>query len=398
LKRKIYIFKVLVLTGTFFLFLQETRAQQSYDSLNLKLPKHYFKTLIVIDGYRKPNQEINDTLDFLSKKLKSYGVNQFIFSLITPLATYERPTYDSASPKKNTHLLLTANYMRLQPVFNGIQTHNLVKAGMGIRLIVNSGKKGVWFIDASPFVTRDVTYASSQPYYRMASTIVYSHNKSARFNWRIGITKSFMWGNRNYLPFVGLRFGRLDKTNLSIQFPRSISLNVPVNQKMVLSFYTKPQGGMFNFSNRDSLYYIGADKTFHFTRYEINTGFRMDVRVNNWFNFYAALGLSTENNITFYSEKANNKRANIPYRTYFYSQTMPATGFFNAGLVFKFGKTKSYYNDKNIYDALDLNNSIDGGDNNTSNGNAQIPLESKKLKKQDLNLRSVQDLVDYNDF
>jgi hypothetical protein len=286
--------------------------------------------------------------------------------------------------------------MRLQPVFGGITTHNLVKTGVGIRLIVNNGKKGIWFIDASPFVTRDATYADSKPYYRMASTIVYSHNKSERFNWRIGITKSFMWGNRNYLPFIGLRFGRLDKTHLSIQIPRSISLNMPVNEKLVLSFYTKPQGGMWNFSNRDSVYYLGNASTFHFTRYEINSGFRADVRVNDWFNFYIALGLSTKNNITFYSEKANPKNKNTPYQKYFYQQDMPATGFFNLGLLFKFGKTKSYYNDKNIYDAIDLNNTIGGGDDNISNGNSQIPVTPKK--KADLNLKSVQDLIDYNDF
>lgn len=269
---------MLVFISAFFIFLHKTEAQESFDSLKLKLPKHYFKTVIVVDAYRKPNQSITDTLDFLSKKLKSYGVNQFIFSLTTPLATFEHPVYDSTSPHKNTHLLLTANYMLLQPTFNGIPTHNLVKAGIGIRMIVNSGKKGVWFIDAAPFVTKDVSYSSSKPYYRMASTIVYSHNKSTRFNWRIGITKSFMWGNRNYLPFIGLRFGRLDRTNLSIQFPRSISLNIPVNPKFTISFYTKPQGGMFNFSNHDSLYYIGSARTFHFTRYEINTGFRADAR------------------------------------------------------------------------------------------------------------------------
>ncbi|MGZ3901634.1 MAG: hypothetical protein ACXVDC_15005, partial [Bacteroidia bacterium] len=291
--RNSLIFKVLMFISAFFLLLQRIEAQNSYDSLHIKTPKHYFKTIIVCDAYRKPNQEINDTMDFLSRKLKSYGVNQFNFSLITPLATFEKPSTDSTIPKKNTHLLLTANYMRLQPIFNGIPTHNLVKAGIGVRVIVNSGKKGVWFIDASPFMTKDATYASSQPYFRLASTIVYSYNKSDRFNWRIGVTKSFMWGNRNYLPFIGLRFGRLDKTNLSIQFPRNISVNIPVNQKMVISFYTKPQGGMFNFSNHDSLYYMGADKTFHFTRYVINTGFRADVRVSNWFNFYAAFGFST---------------------------------------------------------------------------------------------------------
>jgi hypothetical protein len=171
---------------------------------------------------------------------------------------------------------------------------------------------------------------------------------------------------------------------------------MPVNEKLVLSFYTKPQGGMWNFSNRDSVYYLGNASTFHFTRYEINTGFRADVRVNDWFNFYVALGLSTKNNITFYSENANAKKKNSPYQKYFYQQDMPATGFFNLGLLFKFGKTKSYYNDKNMYDAIDLNNTIGGGDDNISNGNSQIPLTPKK--KADLNLKSVQDLIDYNDF
>lgn len=398
MNKKEYILKVLVFSCTFFLFLSKGEAQDSYDSLKLKLPKHYFKTIIIADGYRKPGQEIKDTVNPLSRKLKSYGVNQFIFSLITPIATFEKPALDSTSPRKNTHLLLTANYVRLQPVFGGIETHDLVKAGIGMRLIANSGKKGVWFIDVSPFVTKDATYASSPGILRMASTIVYSYNKSDRFNWRIGVTKSFMWGNRNYLPFIGLRLGRLDKTNLSIQFPRNISLNIPLNQKMMISFYTKPQGGMFSFTNRDSLSVKNAEKTFHFTRYEINSGFRADVRVSNWFNFYVALGLSTKNNITFYSERANRARPNVPYRTHFYSETMPATGFFNLGLVFKFGKTRMFYNDKNMYDAIDLNNTIGGGDNNVSDGNAQIPLEGKKLKKQDLNLRSVQDLVDYNDF
>lgn len=387
-----------MLFSTLLLLLQTLEAQNSYDSLKIKLPKHYFKTVLVIDGYRKPNQALTDTTEFLNEKLKTYGVNQFIFSLNTPIATIEKPVKDSLSPQKNTHILLTVNYMRLQPTFSGISNHDLVKAGVGVRMIFNSGKKGVWFIDAAPFVTRDRTYPDSKAYSRMASTIVYSHNKSERFNWRIGITKSFMWGNRNYLPFIGLRFGRLDKTNLSIQFPRSINLTIPVNPKMLISFYTKPQGGMYTFSNHDSVYYLGNASTFYFTRYEINTGFRIDVRVNDWFNFYGAMGLSTQNNITFYSEKANKTKTNLPYRTFFYNQSLPATGFFNCGLVFKFGKTRSIYNNKNLYDAIDLNNTIDGGDNNTSNGNAQIPISPDNKKKADMNLQSVQDLIDYNDF
>jgi hypothetical protein len=224
----------------------------------------------------------------------------------------------------------------------------------------------------------------------MASTFIYSHNVTNAFNWRLGITKSFLWGNRLYLPFVGLRMGRLDKVNLSIQFPRSISLSMPVSSKFIVSVYTRPQGGMWNFSNADTLYPKNPDMTFHFSRYELNSGLRFDFRVGQHFIFYFAAGLSSRNNITFYSESANARRNNLNYDTYFYSKNLPSTLFLNGGLVLKFGRTRSFFNVKNIYDATDLNNVLDG-----NNGNAAIPLEIRRSK---VNLQSIQDLVDYNDF
>lgn len=386
---------MLIFIGTIFLFNTEIKAQATtYDSLKVKLPKHYFKTVIVVDGYNKAKQNFADTNDFTAKRLKSYGLKQFSLSFYTPLVSYT----DVDTVKhitKNTHILLTGNYVRLRPVFDGIKQHDLVKIGFGLRFIFNSGKKGVWFVDTSPFVTRDATY-TSKGYFRMASTIVYSHNVSERFNWRIGATKSFMWGNKNYWPFIGLRFGRLDKTHLSIQFPRSINLNVPVGPKLTMSFYTKPQGGMYNFSNHDSIYYLSNAATFSYTRYELNSGFRADVRASDKFNFYVAAGISSRNNITFYSEKANRSRPNLPYRTYFFTESLGPTLFVNLGLVFKFGKTRTFYKDRNMYDVMDLNNTMDVGDNGGSAGNPQIPITPKS--KKEINLNSIQDLIDYNDF
>ena len=49
-----------------------------------------------------------------------------------------------------------------------------------------------------------------------------------------------------------------------------------------------------------------------------------------------------------------------------------------------------------MYDVMDLNNTIDVGDNNGGAGNPQIPITPKS--KKDINLQSVQDLIDYNDF
>jgi len=380
---------LLVFISLFFLF-PGIKAQTTYDSLNVKLPKHYFNTVIVLDAYRKPERNFKDTSDALSRRLKSYGIKQFSFSFYTPLYTSDKTTPDGTI--RNTHLLLTANYLSLRPVFGGLTEHNLVKFGVGMRYVYNTGKKGVWFVDLSPFVTRDATYPSSRPYYRMASTIVYSHNVSDKFNWRVGATKSFMWGNRFYLPFLGLRIGRLDKVHISIQFPRSASLNIPMGSMLMFSVYSRPQGGMFNFSNADSLYFMRSTKTFHFTRFEVNSGFRLDVRLGSHFNFYVASGFSTRNNVMFYSDNANKRRTGS-YNKYFYQKNIAPTLYFNFGVVLKFGKTRAYYNNKNIYDATDLNNTV----NPNSNGNVQIPLTPKK-KKSDLNLKSVEDLVDYNDF
>jgi hypothetical protein len=375
---------------TLLLFLPGIKSQNAYDSLRLKLPRHYFNTVIVIDAYRKPDKPFKDTLNALSRRLKSYGIKQLSISFHAPLYTKDKVAPDGTV--QNTHILLTGDFMSLRPVFDGLSQHNLIKFGIGMRYIYNTGRQGVWFVDVSPFITKDISYPSS-PYYRLASTIVYSYNLSDNFNWRLGITKSFLWGNRYYLPFIGLRFGRLDKVNLSIQFPRSASLNVPLNSRVIFSIYTRPQGGLFNFSNRDSLYFRKTDATFHFSRYEINTGLRFDVRLGSFFNFYISTGLSSRNNITFYSERANKNRRNLVYNSYFFTKNVAPTLFFNFGLVLKFGKTKSYYNNRNIYDAINLNNTIDPN----NNGDVQIPLTPKK-KKADLNLKSIEDLVDYNDF
>ena len=375
--------------GIIFLFPIGMGAQNSFDSLKIKLPKHYFNTVVVLDSYRKPNKEFKDTLDVLNKRLRNYGIKQFGFCFHAPLFTKDKTNADNSI--RNTHLLLTGNFLSLRPVFEGITDHNLIKFGIGMRFIYNTGKKGVWFVDVSPFVTRDIAYPESKPYYRLASTIVYSHNASDKFNWRLGVTKSFMWGNRLYLPFIGVRFGRLDKINLSIQFPRNVTLNMPLGSRIIFGLYTKVQGGMFNFSNADSLYAKYDVATFHFTRREINTGFRFDFRVSKNFNFYLASGFSTRNNIAFYSDNANQRRSGL-YNKYFYDEKAPASLFFNFGLVFKFGKTRAYYNNKNILDAANMNSTLD----NNGNGNIQVPLTPRK--KSDFNLKSVQDLVDYNDF
>lgn len=372
-----------------FFGLNSAVSQNNFDSLKVKIPKHYFNTLIVIDSYNKPNKKI-DSINAISKQLKSYGYRQRNISFQIPIFTKDQKgVYSDTNVIANHHVLLTGTFLSLTPTFNGIAKHQLVKRGIGLRYIYNTGQKGIWFFDVAPFITRDVSF-KSKAYARIASTFVYSYNFSYGFSLRGGITKSFLWGNRMYLPFVGIRIGRLDKINVSIQFPRSININLPINNHAIFSIYTKPQGGMYNFSNHDSLYFKKDISTFHFTMNELTTGLRFDLRFKR-LNFYTAIGISSKNNVTFYSDKVNARTLGS-YRTYFYTKNMPSTLFLNLGFVIKLGKTRSIYNNRNLYDAIDLNNS-----QGLPNNNAQIPVQSKKTKSNN-NLESIQDLIDYTDF
>ena len=87
--------------------------------------------MLVIDAYRKPNRILQDSSDALSKRLKSYGIRQFGFSFHTPLLTTEKTNSDNTI--RNTHLLLTANFLSLRPTFEGVSQHNLIKFGIGMR-------------------------------------------------------------------------------------------------------------------------------------------------------------------------------------------------------------------------------------------------------------------------
>jgi hypothetical protein len=371
-------------------------SQHTFDSLIIKTPKHYFQTQIYLDAYRKPNQIINDSTSIIDERLQSYGIFQINLGFCSPIKTNQFISADS-SIYTNTHYLLTGHLLSLRPQFNGITQHNLIKLGVGMRIIHNTGKKGLWFIDIAPFFTRDITFGERNGYLRMANSFIYSYNVSPKFNLRAGITKSFLWGNRNYLPYIGVRIGKLDGVHFSLQIPKNMSLNIPINQNNRISAFTRPQGGMFTFSNKDSLYYFNRESDFfNFTRYEILSGLRYDAAFGKVFSMYIALGLSTRNNVTFYSESANANRPRAPYRKYFYMKDFGATGFLNLGMVFKFGKTKSYYNQHLMYEAIDLNNSQGIGDNSPLSP-TNIPVH-ENIKKSKLNLADLQDLIDANDF
>lgn len=360
------------------------------DSLKtVKLARHYFKTTIYTDFYGTGNRDLSGKT-FVSDKLKTYRTNQFTLGFNAPVFTQDFYRKDSTRIS-NLHLLLTGSYAAVAPEFEGIKTkHRLSKTSIGLRAIYNTGRKSIFYVELTPFTTLDNGYRYTQKY-RFATTVLYNCTVNPYFSFRLGFTRSFIFGNRNRLPYIGIRVGKLDGVNFSVQFPRSIAFNVPVGKYVKTSLYTKPLGGLYSFANVDSLYYLNNDQSINFGRYEFIGGLRVDVLPVNLFNFYISAGFTTQNYIGFYSETFNrrNKGSLDP----FYKEKINNSLYVNFGLVFKFGRVKSIYNNYNLYDAQDLNNR---DADNISNGNSQIPARYKKVKN--VKPSDVQDLIDTQDF
>jgi hypothetical protein len=164
--------------------------------------------------------------------------------------------------------------------------------------------------------------------------------------------------------------------------------NVPVSDNLIFSLFSRAQGGMYIFSNTDSLYLRQTENAFHLTRYEVISGLRADVRIKRVVSLYASFGVSSKNDLTFYSENSNAGQQAAPYYVYFYEGETRPTYFINVGISVRFGRTRSSYNDKNILDAIDLN---------TDKGpDVQISPAAREQSK--INMKSVEDLIEYTDY
>lgn len=295
----------------------------------------------------------------------------------------------------NLHMLVVGSFLKMMPHFDSIpEDHQLTKGSLGLRIMYNNGKKNVWFFNFAPCVSKDnqsdvVTNA------RFTSLIVFNRTVSRNFSYRIGFTRTFLFGNKYHLPVLGLRFGALDGVYLNVMFPRNISLNFPIGRKWDGSIYCKPFGGVYDFANTDSLYSGRNDSIIQFGRREYIAGAKFEYNAGKHFSFFLSSGLSMGNQVDFFSYTYNPKKFNI--LAPFYKADLPNSYFLNFGLTFRFGKVKKAYNNYTMYDLMDLNNTIDPGDVNDGPGNGSIPRNGNRTSVKDIQYKDVKDLLELDD-
>ncbi|HTA62738.1 MAG TPA: DUF6268 family outer membrane beta-barrel protein [Bacteroidia bacterium] len=371
---------------------------QTDSTKKIKVPKHYFTPTIFSDYYTTPQKNLDQrfrkgTEDLaIRKRLENYQYSQLVGGFYFPIITKDYNHTDGSTG--NFHLLGTGSYMMAMPRFGGTSDHNLLKASIGIRGIYNSGKKGIWFVDVTPFMSTDLS-ARSNTVYRWASTVLYDYMANPNLSFRFGVTRTFLLGNRYHLPYFGIRIGRLDKIYISIQFPRNVTFSFPMRRYLRGSVYLKPMGGLFNMANNDSIYPNNKDNTIIYGRYELISGFRLDANLNKHVSFFVSTGFTGVKSLAFYSETEDKK--NRLALNDFYKEKISRGLFFNVGFTLRIGRAKSIYNNYNLYETFNLNSTIDVGDNNTNMGDGNIPNQTKSKEKSNLKIKDVQDLIEAQD-
>jgi hypothetical protein len=361
----------------------------------VKEPKHYLYNTIYTDFYTTPKRQIA-TKNHLT--LGDYNFTESNTGFYFPVRT--RDIHRDSVTIANVHTLIVGNFLKSTPHFDSIaDDHHLTRASIGLRVMYNNGKRGVWFFNFAPFWVRD-DRSDYRPSGYFSSMIVYNQTLSRNFSWRLGITKTYLFGNKHYLPVAGIRIGPLDGVYFSAQFPRNISVNFPIGRKFYGSFYCKPFGGVYSFVNRDTFYngdslYTGRDSVLKFGRREFIMGTKVEFNASKNFSFFASSGLSAFNQVAFFSHTYNLDRKNFLTLKPFYTGDLSNSYFINVGLTWRFGKVKKAYNNYTMYDLMDLNNSIDPGDVNDGPGNGNIP--NPRATPKSVQYRDVQDLIELDD-
>lgn len=359
--------------------------------------RNYIRPCLSFSVYATGSRPIQGNVPILNQRLKEYSFVQSSLSFYTPLYTRTRFVGQDSTQTNTFHLLFTMNAQTDRPVFLGLEKqHELYKLSVGLRGIWAFKSNCILFADVSPFVTGDKYNEQATKRVRMGTTFVMNFMLSPKFSFRVGATKSFLFGNRRYLPMLGFRVGKLDgKCYFQMQFPRHIQLVIQPSPKFSINIYSRAYGGLYNLSNADSIY-LGNDSVIQFGHLGVANGIRFDYRPGPNFSCFFSTGFDMQNRFWFYSYEFNQLNSQGPL-TPFYKGRPDGTIFLNAGITFRFGKAKRSQGNYLMYDVFDLNNTMDPGDNNNNPGNGDIRREAEMREMKNVQYKDVEDLVDEAD-
>jgi hypothetical protein len=367
------------------LSLSMLRASNADADSSLPLPKHFIKPIVFTNYFSTPYRGIEN------KPGQGIRISDIAMGGVFPIATQVKWS-DDYTRMKSTHLLLSASVSgsrmdapyTQQPVW-------LRRPVFGARLIYNDGLKSTWFFSVSPFAATD---GSRQRAGRFSSMLVYNKTINENLSLRLGYWRTYAFGQRRNLPILGVRLGKLDDLHISIQFPRSIQVNYPMNHHFGISVFRKPQGSLYTLKNTDAEF--GEKGEFVFlARREFLTGVQMNYNPFNNLSLQAAFGIASG---TFVRSTELNASRFFQNNSAFSNDRAKPAPFIQAGLVLSFGKSKSIGGNVQLYEVIDFHTQFGNDDNQSLQNNQQIQQLKRTSEKTNLRFSDIQDLISESDF
>lgn len=110
-------------------------------------------------------------------------------------------------------------------------------------------RKHMVLLNIRAMLTEDeFTVESPRPRYTFSS--LYSRKVNTRFSWFAGAAYSYVFGEGQFLPLLGGRFGWGKNSRVNIVLPLQVTYRTALTSSLRLSVYARPQGGINRFENR----------------------------------------------------------------------------------------------------------------------------------------------------
>ncbi|HWZ22176.1 MAG TPA: DUF6268 family outer membrane beta-barrel protein, partial [Cytophagaceae bacterium] len=346
-----------------------------------KKTKRYIRPCLYFNHYGTPQSRFDPH--------KQYQFTQNNLGFYLPLYTNTWFNKDSVS-LSSIQIVGTGEVMQYKPDIAFLkESYKIARLSAGVRLFYSNGNRSVFYVSVNPFVSREIPFTGNGPI-RFALALIYSRTVSKAFSYRLGIIRSYTFGRPLPLPVVGIRIGALDKLHLNIQFPKNISLDLPIGRVVTASVFVRSMGGVFNVITQGDIVTTPGRRA-QLRRYELLHGAQINVRAGKNISFYVSSGFATKRHITYVFKEEPVKSGNDINR-----HRIPASVFVSFGLSIRFGATKKIYNDRQMYDVMDLNTLKNTGLSDSGPADNDIPASPEKSKidsAKKIKYKDVEDLI-----
>lgn len=348
--------------------------------------EHYIKSALFLNAFTTPDRKVKGAPQL------SYRFSEISMGFNTPLKTITR-WHEEDKTFSSTHILLSGSFAlsSIDASFTP-EVKTLNRFGLGFKFIHNDGKKNSFFLAINPYSAGQATLGLRNAS-RLSTLFIYNRTVNEKFSFRLGVWKNYLSGSSRTLPIVGARFGRYEKVNFSIEFPRSLSLNVPVKTWFNLSLFSKVQGTVYHFKNEDPNFFNRPNEI-SLGRRDVLSGFQGNFRFGPACSMYLSFGTST-GEVTR-ADKIDRNAILKRNRYEFSKQELMRTPFVMAGINFYFGKTKNSRGNIQMYDVIDMNNLYGIDDGNAGLIDRGLP-SNKEMELKNLQYRDIADLIDEQD-